>query len=80
VLGYLALMAFMAAYSTFMFAFLVVQDQSKWTLMVWVYQLQTSAPKSVVMAALTLTALPTILVFLAAQRVIMRGIVLPGER
>lgn len=80
VLGYLALMAFMASYSTFMFAFLVVQDQRMWTLMVWVYQLQVSAPKSVVMAALALAALPTLLVFLFAQRVIMRGIVLPGER
>jgi len=80
VLGYLALMAFMASYSTFMFAFLVVQDQKMWTLMVWVYQLQTTAPKAVVMAALALAALPTLVVFLFAQRVIMRGIVLPGER
>jgi multiple sugar transport system permease protein len=80
VLGYLALMAFMASYSTFMFAFLVAQDQRMWTLMVWVYQLQTTAPKAVVMAALALAALPTLIVFLLAQRVIMRGIVLPGER
>ena len=80
VLGYLALMAFMASYSTFMFAFLVVQDQRMWTLMVWIYQLQTNAPEAVVMAALALAALPTLLVFLFAQRVILRGIVLPGER
>jgi multiple sugar transport system permease protein len=80
VLGYLALMAFMASYSTFMFAFLVAQDQKMWTLMVWVYQLQTSAPKAVVMAALALAALPTLVVFLFAQKVIMKGIVLPGER
>ena len=80
VLGYLALMAFMGSYSTFMFAFLVIQDQKMWTLMVWVYQLQTSAPKAVVMAALALAALPTLVVFLFAQHVIMRGIVLPGER
>jgi len=80
VLGYLALMAFMASYSTFMFAFLVAQDQKMWTLMVWVYQLQTSAPKAVVMAALALAALPTLMVFLFAQKVIMKGIVLPGER
>lgn len=80
VLGYLALMAFMASYSTFMFAFLVAQDQKMWTLMVWVYQLQTTAPKAVVMAALALAALPTLLVFLFAQRVIMKGIVIPGDR
>jgi len=80
VLGYLALTAFMGAYGAFLYAFLVAQDQRIWTLMVWIYQLQNGAPKSVMMAALTLAALPTLLVFLFAQRVIMRGIVLPGER
>lgn len=47
VLGYLALLAFMAAYGTFMYAFLVVQDQRMWTLMVWIYSLQGVAPKAV---------------------------------
>ncbi len=82
VLGYLALLAFMGSYGAFMYAFLVAQDQKMWTLMVWIYQLQNNAaPKAVIMAALTLAALPTLaVVFLCAQRVIMRGIVLPGER
>ncbi|MFZ4508865.1 MAG: ABC transporter permease subunit, partial [Fimbriimonas sp.] len=52
VLGYLALIAFMGAYSAFLYAFLVAQDQKMWTLMVWIYQLQIVAPKSVMMAAL----------------------------
>lgn len=80
VLGYLALLAFMGAYGTFIYAFLVVQDQRMWTLMVWIYQLQSIAPKAVMMAAITMAALPTLVVFLCAQRFIMRGIVLPGER
>ncbi len=80
VLGYLALLAFMGAYGSFMYAFLVAQDQRMWTLMVWIYQLQNVAPRSVMMAALAIAAVPTLVVFLAAQRVIMRGIVLPGER
>lgn len=80
VLGYLALLAFMGAYGAFMYAFLVAQDQRMWTIMVWIYQLQMIAPRGVIMAALTLAALPTLIVFLLAQRVIMRGIVLPGER
>ena len=80
VLGYMALLAFMGAYGAFLYAFLVAQDKQIWTLMVFIYQLQQIAPKSVMMAAVTLAALPTIVVFLAAQRVIMRGIVLPGER
>jgi multiple sugar transport system permease protein len=74
------LIAFMGAYSAFIYAFLIAQDQQMWTLMVWIYQLQNLAPKSVMMAALTLAALPTLLVFLCAQNVIMRGIVLPDER
>jgi multiple sugar transport system permease protein len=80
VFGYLALIAFMGAYGAFLYAFLVVQDQKMWTLMVWIYQLQSTAPKAVVMAALTLAAIPTLLVFLIAQRTIMKGIVLPSER
>lgn len=81
VLGYLALLAFMGAYGAFIYAFLVAQDQRIWTLMVWIYQLQNSgAPSAVIMAALTLAAVPTLVVFLCAQSVIMRGIVLPGER
>jgi multiple sugar transport system permease protein len=80
VLGYLALLAFMAAYGAFMYAFLVAQDQRMWTLMVFIYQLQQTAPKAVMMAAVTLAAVPTLIVFLLAQRTIMRGIVLPGEK
>lgn len=80
VLGYLGLLAFMGAYGAFLYAFLVAQDRDVWTLMVFIYQLQQIAPKSVMMAAVTLAAIPTIIVFLLAQRVIMRGIVLPGER
>lgn len=80
VLGYLALVSFMSAYGAFMYAFLVAQDRKMWTLMVWIYQMQQSAPKAVIFAALTIAALPTLVVFLLAQRVIMRGIILPGER
>ena len=80
VLGYLALMAFMGAYGSFLYAFLVAQDRNIWTLMVYVYQLQQAAPKAVMLAAVSLVSLPTLIIFLAAQRVIMRGIVLPGER
>lgn len=80
VLGYLALLAFMGAYGSFIYAFLVAQDQRIWTLMVFIYNLQTYAPKAVTMAALAVAALPTLIVFLFAQRVIMQGIILPGER
>ena len=81
VLGYLALLAFMGAYGAFMYAFLVAQDRRIWTIMVYIYELQSrSAPESVMMAALTLAAVPTLLVFLFSQQVILKGMVLPGER
>jgi len=80
VFGYMALLAFMGAYGAFIYAFLVAQSREMWTLMVFIYQLQLTAPKSVTMAAVTLAAIPTLAVFLMAQNVIMRGIVLPGER
>jgi multiple sugar transport system permease protein len=76
----IALGAFTAAYGAFMFALLVCQNPKMWTLMVWLYDLQGSAPQYVMMAALTLAALPTLIVFAFAQKVIMRGIIIPMEK
>ncbi|MHB0911828.1 MAG: carbohydrate ABC transporter permease [Armatimonadota bacterium] len=74
----IALQSFMAAYGAFMFAFLVCQNPKMWTMMVWLYELQIAAPKYVTMAALSVAAIPTLLVFIFAQNVIMRGIILPS--
>jgi len=61
-----------------MYAMLVCQDLRMCTMMVWLYQLQIAAPQYVTMAALTLAAIPTLLVFIFAQNVIMRGIIIPS--
>jgi ABC-type glycerol-3-phosphate transport system permease component len=74
----IALNAFTASYGAFLFALVVCQDPGMWTLMVWLYDLQASAPQYVIMAALTIAALPTLIVFLFAQKVILRGIILPS--
>lgn len=75
----IALGAFTSAYSAFLFALLVCQRSEKWTMMVWLYELQSnSAPQYVMMAALTLAAIPTLLVFIFAQNTIMKGIILPS--
>ncbi len=74
----IALNAFTASYGAFLFALVVCQDPKMWTLMVWLYDLQAAAPQYMIMAALTLAALPTLIVFLFAQKVIMRGIILPS--
>jgi multiple sugar transport system permease protein len=80
ILAVIALGAFTAAYGAFLFAMVVCQDPRMWTIMVHVYQIQVDEPRSVLMAALVLASLPTLLVFIFAQRVIMRGIILPSYK
>jgi ABC-type glycerol-3-phosphate transport system permease component len=80
VLAVIALGTFTAAYGSFVWAFLVCQDPNKWTLMVWLTQMQSWAPMSVVFAALVLAAIPTLLVFVFCQNIIMRGIIVPTEK
>ncbi len=80
VLAVIALGTFGAAYGSFMWAFLVCQKQEMWTLMVWLFQMQIWAPQFMIMAALVLAAIPTLLVFIFCQNIIMRGIILPVEK
>lgn len=80
ILAVVGLNAFTLAYSNFMFAFVVCQDESMWTLMVWLYQLQQNSGQAVMYASLVIAALPTLCVFLFCQRLILRGIVVPVEK
>ncbi|NLB60480.1 MAG: carbohydrate ABC transporter permease [Lentisphaerae bacterium] len=80
ILAVIALGAFAAAYANFMFAFVVCQDERMWTLMVWLYQLQQISGQGVMYAALIIAAIPTFLIFLFCQNIIMRGIVVPAEK
>ena len=79
ILAYLSLGAFVGAYTAFMFALLVCQDPNMWTLMVWLYEMQSWASSPVLMSALVLSAIPTLFIFLFAQRVIMRGVIIPVQ-
>jgi multiple sugar transport system permease protein len=72
--------AFTHAYSNFMFALLICQDEKMWTLMPWLYQLQQRSSEGVVFASLIIAAIPTLLVFCFCQKIIMRGIVVPVEK
>jgi ABC-type glycerol-3-phosphate transport system permease component len=80
ILAVIALGAFTGAYSAFMFALLLCQDQKMWTIMVWLYQLQQRSGEGVVFASLLIAAVPTLVVFLFAQKIIMRGIAVPVEK
>lgn len=80
ILAVIALNAFTAAYSNFMFALLICQDPKMWTLMVWLYRLNGASGAGVIYASLIIAAIPTLLVFVFCQNIIMRGIVVPVEK
>ncbi|MGQ9661359.1 MAG: ABC transporter permease subunit [Kiritimatiellia bacterium] len=80
ILAVVALNAFTHAYSNFMMALLICQDPRMWTLMPWLYQLQQYSSPGIVFASLIVAALPTFVVFIFCQNVIMRGIVVPVEK
>ena len=80
VLAVVALSAFNAAYSIFLFAMIVAPAEDMWLLPVWLYQYQTDASTGGVFASVLVASVPPILVFLLAQRAILRGIVVPEEK
>lgn len=80
ILAVMALGAFTAAYSEFMMALVIIPDPEMWTIMVWLFQLQSQVHPTVVYASLVVAAVPTFAVFLFCQNLIMRGIVVPVEK
>jgi len=77
-----ALNAFVCAYNSWEWALLVCQKQSHWTLAVWMYQMsqQLGDQPWAVMAGFVLVSIPTAIVFIACQKIILRGIVLPSMK
>jgi ABC-type glycerol-3-phosphate transport system permease component len=80
ILAVIGLGAFTGAYAQFMMALIIIPDQKMWTIMVWLYQFQLISHQSVQYAALVLAAIPTLLVFIFCQNLIIRGIVVPVEK
>lgn len=82
ILAVIALGAFNSAYGGFMWAFLVCQDPKMWTIMVWMYEFQANnaSNSALVMAALALVSIPTLLMFIFCQKIIMRGIIVPSMK
>jgi multiple sugar transport system permease protein len=80
ILAVIALEAFTSAYSAFMMALIIIPDQNMWTLMVWIFQLQMQSSQSVVYASLVIAAIPTFIVFVFCQNIIIRGIIVPVEK
>lgn len=80
ILSVIALGAFTGAYGNFMMAFLLCQKESMWTMMVYLYQLQQRSSEAVGFAALIIAAIPTLIVFIFCQNIIIKGIVVPTEK
>jgi len=80
ILAVIALQAFVTAYGTFFFALILAPDPKMWTIMVYIYQLRAQVGPPVVYASLIITALPTLIVFVTCQNIILRGIVVPSDK
>ncbi len=80
ILAVVALSAFNAAYTLFLFAIIVAPEQDMWLLPVWMYQYRETVSSGGVYASVLLAAIPPLLVFIFAQKIILRGIVVPTEK
>ena len=77
ILAVIALASFAGAYGGFMWAFLICQKPHMWTMMVFLWQLGSESYQSIWMASLVIAAIPTLLVFIFCQKIILRGIIVP---
>ena len=80
ILAVIALGAFTMAYGNFMMAFILCQNPRMWTMMVNAYQLMQRSNADVGYAVVVIAAIPTFIVFVFCQNIIIRGIVVPTEK
>lgn len=71
---------FMAVYNDFLFPMMLLQNDSKWTIMIRIYSAQwgSNATWNNIMVMLTVSTIPVILVYFLAQKRIVQGISLTG--
>jgi len=80
ILAVVALGAFNAAYTMFLYALIVCPDPDMWLLNVYLLQYQQQVSMGGMFAAVLVAAIPPLVIFLFAQNIIMRGIVVPVEK
>ncbi len=76
------LTAFIVAYNGWQWALIICQDKSMWTIAVWLYQASSwwgSSPW-LVSAGFVIASIPTFLLFISCQKIILRGIVIPSMK
>jgi ABC-type glycerol-3-phosphate transport system permease component len=76
------LTAFVIAYNGWQWALIICQDKEMWTIAVWLYQATTwwSGTPWIVSAGFVIASVPTFLVFVSCQKIILRGIVIPSMK
>lgn len=80
ILAVVGLQTFNHAWSSFMHALLVCPDENMHVLSVWLHQFQRESTSPAVFASVLITSVPTLIIFIFAQRTIMRGIAVPSEK
>jgi len=77
-----AMRAFIAAYNGWQWALIICQNKEMWTISVWLYQASMwwKDYPWIVMAGFVVASIPTLLVFLFCQRIILRGIIIPSMK
>lgn len=68
------------AYNLFMPAVMYLGDPAKWPIATKIYEINQVSPPGVGMAALVVSSIFPLLVFIFCQRIIMRGIILPSMK
>ncbi len=74
--------AFIGAYNGWQWALIICQNKSMWTIAVWLYQASTWWNESpwIVSAGFVIASIPTMLVFISCQKIILRGIIIPSMK
>lgn len=80
ILAVVALQTFSGAWMAFMYPLIVCPDEKMHVLAVWLQQFQLQAPGTAVFASIIVASIPSLLIFIFAQRTIMRGIAVPSEK
>jgi len=80
ILAVVALQTFSGAWMSFMYPLIVCPDERMHVLAVWLQQFQQTASGSAVFASIIISSIPSLLIFIFAQRTIMRGIAVPSEK
>ncbi len=80
ILAVVALQTFSGAWNAFMYPLIVCPDQKMHVIAVWLQQFQQQASSSAIFASIIVASFPSLLIFIFAQRTIMRGIAVPSEK